>query len=97
MEDSDSDLMQDSEKNIVVTSNGTSKNRICKNSSFISEKARLGMTPRFLPRQAEHTLPKEIKIKKSSERSTLGSTTTRLSPRQVVGCSNQEDLTMKPS
>ena len=89
VKDSDSDPTKDSEENIVLPSNGTSKNRNCKNTSFMIEKARLGITPWFLPRQAEHTLPKEMK--NSSERSTLGSTTTRLSLRQVVGCSNKED------
>ena len=89
MEDSNNALMKDSEKNVVVRSNRISKNIPCKNSSSISEENRLGTTPRLLPRQADATLSKDMKD--SSERLALGSTTTRLSPRQVVACSNRED------
>ena len=79
---------EDFEKKVTVLSNGSS-NYSEEKILFISEEARLGSTTRLLPRQAEDVFTKEMK--KSSERSTLGSTTTRLSPRQVVGCSNLGD------
>ena len=93
IEDSNSDLMKDREKNVVVRSNIISENVPSENSSFSIEETRLGTTPRLLPRQAEDTLPKEMKD--SSERLALGSTTTRLSSRQVVACSNEEDCEYK--
>ena len=85
----DSNLMKDSGKIVVVLSNRTAKHKTCINGLFIREEARLGTTPRLLPRQVKEKLQKEMK--NSSERSTLGSSTTQLSPRQVVGCSYQED------
>ena len=89
----DSDHMKDSEENVLVRSSRISKNITFKNPSLISEKSRLGATPRLMPRQAEDTLPNEIKD--SSERLALGFTTTRLSPRQVVECCNQENCEYK--
>ena len=90
MKDSDRNLMKDTEKNVVVLSNRTPKYETCENGVFITEEARLGTTPRFLPRQVKDKLQKERK--NFSERSTLGSSkTTRLSLRQVVGRSNQGD------
>ena len=52
MEDSNSNLMKDREKNLVLRSIRISKNRPIGNASLINEGTRLGTTPRFSPRQA---------------------------------------------
>ena len=87
-DDNDSDLTKDSKENVAIVSAEISKYNTYTNLSFICEEARLGTTARSLPRQAENYFQKKMKI--SPGRSTLGSTTTRLSPRRVVGCSNRD-------
>ena len=76
-------MVENRETIAKVESYGSSESKTCGNLSRIHED-RLGFTTQFLPRQAENTL---VDMRSLPERPTLGSHTTRLSLRQVVGCS----------
>ena len=76
-------MLENGETIAKVKSYGSSESKTCGDLSRIHED-RLGITTQFLPRQAGNTLEG---MRSLPERPTLGPHTTRLSLRQVVGCS----------